>query len=197
MLRIEGREASDFQGGSMLTELQQRKFANHFDLFDLDLDGFIEWSDYATLATDLAKVLIPARCRNDRRELMAAFRHWWGRLCRAADTDRDGRISKSDYVTAMEQGLLGTEADVQTVLNIADGLLRTLDVTGDGMISPDEYARLFDAIGVDREVSIPAFHRLDRDNDGAIGRDEWRAAVIEFFLSADPDAPGNWLLGQL
>jgi Ca2+-binding EF-hand superfamily protein len=181
----------------MLTDLQQRKFADHFDLFDLDLDGFVEWSDYATLAADLIRELIPPRHAVDRQELMSAFRCWWAGLCEAADTDQDGRISKAEYVLAMEEGLLDTETDVQTVLIIADGLLKALDVSGDDEISPDEYARLFDAIGVDREVSIPAFHRLDRDNDGVIGSDEWRAAVIEFFLSADPDAPGNWLLGQL
>lgn len=181
----------------MTIDLQQRKFAEHFDLHDLDLDGFVEWSDYETLAADLINVLIPARYAADRRALVDAFRNWWARLCHAADTDHDGRISKVEYVSAMEDGLLDTEADVQTVLIIADALLNALDTSGDGRLSPEEYARLFDAIGVDREVSIPAFHRLDRDNDGAIGGDEWRAAVIEFFLSADPDAPGNWLLGQL
>jgi Ca2+-binding EF-hand superfamily protein len=181
----------------MPIDLQQRKFAEHFDLYDLDLDGYIEWSDYRTLAADLGNTLMAARRPADHRVLMDGFRNWWARLCHAADTDRDGRISKDEYVAAMEAGLLGTMADVQTALNIADGLLKALDTSGDGRLSPDEYARLFDAIEVDREVSVPAFHRLDRDHDGVIDTNEWRAAVIEFFLSADPDAPGNWLLGQL
>jgi EF hand len=177
--------------------LQQRKFAEHFDLHDLDLDGFIEWSDYETFATDLADGLIPVARVADRNALMDVFWRWWDRLCHAADNDHDGRISKEEYVTAMEAGLLDTDADVRTVLGLADIVLKALDTTGDGRLTADEYARLFDAIGVDREVSVPAFQQLDRDNDGIIGREEWRAAVIEFFLSADPDAPGNWLLGQV
>jgi Ca2+-binding EF-hand superfamily protein len=181
----------------MPIDLQQRKFAEHFDLHDLDLDGYIEWSDYESLASDLINVLIPVQCQADRGALMDAFRIWWARLCHAADTDRDGRISKAEYVAAMEEGRLHSEVDVQVVLIIADGLLKALDTSGDGRLTAEEYARLFDAIGVDREVSIPAFHRLDRDNDGTINTEEWRTAVIEFFLSSDVDAPGNWLFGQL
>ncbi|MFD5619714.1 hypothetical protein [Streptomyces yangpuensis] len=38
-----------------------------------------------------------------------------------------------------------------------------------------------------------AFHRLDRDGDGTVDPAEIDAAVVEFFTSDDPNAPGIWL----
>ncbi|MFI9000530.1 hypothetical protein [Streptomyces sp. NPDC053541] len=40
-----------------------------------------------------------------------------------------------------------------------------------------------------------AFRHLDRDGDGTLTRAEVRTAVIEYFTSPDPNAPGNWYFG--
>jgi Ca2+-binding EF-hand superfamily protein len=48
---------------------------------------------------------------------------------------------------------------------------------------------------VDR--SAEAFDRLDRDDSGVLTEDNVIEAVKEFYLSNDPNAPGNALYGEL
>ena len=49
--------------------------------------------------------------------------------------------------------------------------------------------------GLDQDARN-AFRYLDRDGDGYLDVAEIVKAVEEFYLSDDPDAPGNWLLGS-
>ena len=57
-------------------------------------------------------------------------------------------------------------------------------------------ARMFDGLGIPASVATPAFQLIDRDHDGSISHDEYRAAVEEFCLSAEPEAAGHHLLGS-
>jgi hypothetical protein len=41
-----------------------------------------------------------------------------------------------------------------------------------------------------------AFDYLDADRDGYLSRDQFTSAIVEYWTSRDPDAPGNWWLGQ-
>jgi hypothetical protein len=54
---------------------------------------------------------------------------------------------------------------------------------------------MYDGLGIDPTYSSEAFRRLDRDGDGELSHEEFRAAIVEFYLSDDENAPGNWLLG--
>jgi hypothetical protein len=36
-----------------------------------------------------------------------------------------------------------------------------------------------------------------RDGSGELSYAEFRQAIVEFYLSGDPNAPGNWLLGSM
>ncbi|MFI6170550.1 hypothetical protein ACIBCN_27465 [Nocardia sp. NPDC051052] len=54
---------------------------------------------------------------------------------------------------------------------------------------------MYDSLGIDPAHSSDAFRRLDRDGDGSLSYAEFRTAIVEFYLSDDQNAPGNWLLG--
>jgi len=41
-----------------------------------------------------------------------------------------------------------------------------------------------------------AFEYLDTDRDGYLSRDQFTSSIVEYWTSRDPDAPGNWWLGQ-
>ena len=41
-----------------------------------------------------------------------------------------------------------------------------------------------------------AFDHLDADHDGYLTRTQFTTAVVEYWTSSDPDAPGNWWLGR-
>ena len=54
---------------------------------------------------------------------------------------------------------------------------------------------MYDALGIPPETSGEAFTRLDRNGSGEISNAEFRQALFEYYLSADENAPGSWLLG--
>jgi hypothetical protein len=41
-----------------------------------------------------------------------------------------------------------------------------------------------------------AFAHLDADRDGYLSRGQFTSAIVEYWTSRDPDAPGNWWLGR-
>ncbi|MFD0329883.1 hypothetical protein ACFQZC_21005 [Streptacidiphilus monticola] len=47
-----------------------------------------------------------------------------------------------------------------------------------------------------RESADEAFAHLDTDGDGRLSAEEFVTAIIEFWTSRDPDAPGNWWTGK-
>ncbi|MDA5279554.1 hypothetical protein [Streptomyces sp. Isolate_45] len=71
------------------------------------------------------------------------------------------------------------------------------DTDGDDQVSEREYRVLLSAaFGLTSERDLTAAYRmLDRDGSGTPEHNEIHAAVLEYFTSESPDAPGNWLLG--
>jgi hypothetical protein len=114
---------------------------------------------------------------------------------------RDGasgeKIGKEEFVRIMKSSVIAPENFESAVGGIADGLIGALDRDGNGSLSRDEYVRMYDALGVPPSTSTEAFKRLDRDGSGELSYAEFRQAIVEFYLSGDPNAPGNWLLGAM
>ena len=81
--------------------------------------------------------------------------------------------------------------------HIVNGLLGALDRDGSGTLSQDEYVGMYEALGIPPSTSSEGFKRLDRNGSGQISHEEFNQALSEFYLSADPNAPGNWLLGPV
>nr|WSW42572.1 EF-hand domain-containing protein [Streptomyces sp. NBC_01001] len=125
------------------------------------------------------------------------FDAWWQLLLKHGDSNNDGQVSRDEFITVMEANVTSPEHFEGAILAIADALMQALDTDGDGVLNRTEYVRLYDELGVPPVHSEEAFKRLDRDGNGTISHDEWRTAISEFYLSTDPNAPGNWLLGPV
>ncbi|MGH3772715.1 MAG: EF-hand domain-containing protein [Pseudonocardiaceae bacterium] len=113
------------------------------------------------------------------------------------DSDTDGRIGREEFIGVMKSSVTAPENFEDAVIRIADAFMRIVDTTGDGSLDFDEYVRMYDGLGIDPTHSCDAFRRLDRDGNGKISHEEFRAAITEFYLSDDENAPGNWLLPEL
>ncbi|MFD8632415.1 EF-hand domain-containing protein [Streptomyces sp. NPDC059533] len=178
----------------MPSAVTSRKFSTMFDWFDQDRDGQLTQSDFAATAGVFSR----AAREDDHTNIGAirtAFDQWWQLLVKHGDTDGDGQVSREEFVTVMEDTVT-TEAHFEpAVMAIADAVMSAVDTDQDGVLSLQEYVRLYDTLGVDRDVSTAAFHLVDRDGNGVISFAEYRAAIVEFYLSTDPAAPGNHLLG--
>ncbi|MBW4722003.1 EF-hand domain-containing protein [Saccharothrix obliqua] len=180
----------------MTTALASQKFSRLFDWFDQDRDDRLTREDFQATAEIFARV-----AREGDHDTVAAihgaFDAWWRLLLEHGDTSRDGRISRREFTTVMQVNVTAPEHFQEAVMTIADAVINALDTNRDGVLSRDEYVRLYVGLGVSREHSEAAFTRLDLDGSGTISRAEFRQAISDFYLSADPDAPGNQLLGPV
>lgn len=176
--------------------VKNQKFSALFDWFDQNRDGQLTQDDMQVTAT----VFTQAAAEDDLTNITAihnAFEQWWQLLLKYGDTEGDGQLSRQEFITIMDANVTAPEYFEDAVMAIADAVMNALDTNADGVLSRDEYVRLYDVLGVGREHSEQAFTLLDRDGNGVIGFDEYRTAIVEFYLSADPNAPGNYLLGPV
>jgi hypothetical protein len=70
-----------------------------------------------------------------------------------------------------------------------------MNTTEEASVTEAEYLDWLTAWNV--ETDRADFDRLDRDNTGGLTEEDLVQAVQEFYLSNDPDAPGNVLYGEL
>jgi len=105
------------------------------------------------------------------------------------DTDEDGKISKSDLKTCLQEaGFEGDEDNVQAIIERAD-------LSGDGLLDFEEFARAVIAVGIAVRVVMflkRLFAELDTDDTGFISPDNIkelvaRAGVAEKISDEDID----------
>ncbi|MFE2110990.1 EF-hand domain-containing protein [Kitasatospora sp. NPDC059463] len=180
----------------MPAEVRNQKFTMLFDWFDQGGDGMLTQDDLRAMG-ELFAALAAEDDQENASAMREAFGEWWRVLLAHGDADGDGRIDRAEFLAVMEANVTAPEHFEKAVLAIADALMRALDTNRDGVLSKDEYVRMYSDLGIPPEHSGDAFRRLDRNGDGSISHEEFRTAITEFYLSADENAPGNWLIGPI
>lgn len=175
--------------------LKDQKFNALFGMFDTQGQGYLSQEEFRRF-TEAVTELAPSHDTDNAAAMRKAFDKWW-ELLLPSGAAADARIGQQEFVDVMRSNVTSPGNLQEAVLDIADALMRALDTSGDGVLSKDEYLRIYTHLGIDAAHCGDAFRRLDRDGDGAISYDEWRTALTEFYLSDDASAPGNWLLGPL
>jgi Ca2+-binding EF-hand superfamily protein len=180
----------------MLSEVQQRKLTRLFNLLDTDHDGVITRADYQARIDRLSAASGQAAGSAEHEALERGHMNDWQRTRSFADVNRDQQVVLPEFLAANESLLSDREefaAHGGTLVAITIGLV---DTDGDGHVGAEEFRRTIEGYGLSAEEAQTALARLDRSGDGRLSREELAQAVEEFFFSADPEAPGNWLLGM-
>jgi Ca2+-binding EF-hand superfamily protein len=180
----------------MLTELQKRKLTALFYHHDMDKDGYLARDDYEEYARRMCDALgfAPGSPEHDAvyTQTLAA---WDTNVLSAFDKDGDNRVSLEEHLAAYDVSINDPVLHKQLQSEYANSLLQMWDRDGDARLSAAEYVALLGCYGIPEDVAQGAFEHLDQNGDGYLSTEECRKAVEEFFLSNDPEAPGNWLIG--
>lgn len=174
------------------------KIIKGFDHLDRDGDGVLSEADHRLMGQSVARGLGYGAGSAEEQAVVATYLQIWRELHLPMDTDGDGRISREEFV-ASTSSLIGDRERSDVFLGgLADRIMDVADRDGDGEIGVEAYTAFVrgHAPDLSQEAVHEAFGHLDRDGDGRITRAELRNAVIEYFTSADPAAPGNWYFGD-
>ncbi|MFI6094103.1 EF-hand domain-containing protein [Lentzea sp. NPDC051213] len=180
----------------MLSELQRKNISSVFDVLDTDGSGVITRADFVAVVTRLKSALHHPEGSPQAQSLSDGYLGWWEQIRKQVDVDEDGRITRDEYIDAVDQGLLEDSHYLDAVSAAADSLFGAADADGDGALVESEMVVVYGSVGIDPGIAAGAFHQIDADGDGRISRAELRAAVRGAFASKGPQEPGSNILGN-
>jgi Ca2+-binding EF-hand superfamily protein len=182
-----------------LGDLQRQKAAHYFNLIDADGNDLIEPADFQRRADRLAEAMeVTSEAERDR--LRRRVMLWWEHLSSLADANDDGRITRHEWEMYWERfkiavSMGSNRRSIERLERVARHTFRAIDRTDSGRVTEGEFSDWLAAWDVDRHANV--FRRLDRDDKGFLTEEDLTEATKEFYLSNDPDAPGNVLYGPL
>jgi Ca2+-binding EF-hand superfamily protein len=181
----------------VLVDLQVRKLTHMFETIDEDGNGALEQDDYERLADRVADIRGWDRGSPEHAEVRSQFVAQWSGLKASADSDASSRVTLDEWLRYQDRLISDPEYFDALVGGTVDFFFDFMDDDQDGRISCRELAKSFVVFGVESAEADLAFPHLDIDNDGYLSKSEYHQIVLDFFGSADPDAPGNWMLGAV
>lgn len=182
----------------MLTELQERKFSAVFNSFDADNNGAIDFDDFVRVTETLCEMRGAARGSASYNALLQCFASAWEALQEVADTNRDNRVTKEEWMAFYGRVADDPDQFDHTMLRVGNGTFYLLDTDHDGAISLDEYRDFCTVYRLDTtSESLEAiFARLDRDSDGLITRQEFLQLMRDWVQEGkNVEAPANYVFG--
>lgn len=182
----------------MLTDLQTRKLTHTFNVADLDHDGVLRREDYEAYAVAMANAFGVAHDSSAYQGLQQKSLADW-EMTRQLAARGDDSITLPEFL-AFHDSVIHSPMLDSFVSGYVDSVLKMwtmVDPQGpaDGA-NAERFARFLGVFGISRAEANDAFHHLDRNGSGFMDRAEMIQAQKEFFVSDDPNAAGNWLLGS-
>lgn len=179
----------------MLTELQTKKLTYFFHTFDADKNGFLEKSDFDKIVKGFAEAYNITQGSETYQYISSTYAKRWDDLSKKADTNADNKVSLDEWLSSQDKLLNDSKSDFLW-LRIASMFLEIQDVDKDGSISVEEYKTMYKIHGIGNEsLAAEIFAKLDFDGDGKISKNDAMNLVADFYLSDNPQAPGNLFFG--
>jgi Ca2+-binding EF-hand superfamily protein len=180
----------------MATTFQQHKLEKVFDSFDLGHKGVIDELDLVAMAQIWCETYDATPNSLTWRKIHGQARGFWRGIQASMESGDVERITKADWVAYMDKP--GFAEFVEKVaIPFSMAVFDAADKDGDGRITVEEMMAGQGKSGMSEQETRSAFELLDIDHDGLVTADEYVQAAREFYLSEDPDAPGNLIAGDL
>src|ERR1700733_11624979 len=108
---------------------------------------------------------------------------------KSSGSDENGLLTASIFAESTKQQRHDPEFK-DAFMTTCHHFFKVLDVSGDGYLQEDEYARSFSQVGI-QDVSIicNAFETIDLNHDGMLSLEEFSTALWEYLTSENEKSP--------
>ena len=164
------------------TTLSNERIVQRFQLYDVNRDNVIERADLEAEAQRIIDAFGESPDSPRGSALLEAYRALWEFMAEKTGAGSTGSVNLDKFTTFTQQPILGPgSAGFARVLRpTVSAMVALVDTDGDGRVSPPEFTRWLNAIGVDRASAEQAFQVLDVNRDGQLDTDELVNAVREY-----------------
>ncbi|GLZ79974.1 calcium-binding protein [Actinorhabdospora filicis] len=169
-----------------MSDEYQSRLTARFDALDRDGDGAVTFEDFAALASAVLDAVGEPVGTDRARALSKAAWSFYKGLALNTDVDRDGQITREEFLLAADVSLRGNPEGFERVVRPwAEAVVAVADRDGDGRVSRAEWVAVLAAmwLGGPAGEDLPG---LDADEDGRITARELLDAAVRFYT--DPRA---------
>lgn len=179
----------------MLTELQTRKLLKLFCMYDCDRDGVLVCKDFENIANKIATVKNLGARSPKVVMLKERFFQAWKSLLSKADTSGDKKVCLTEWMAYYEYVLGDKDKYFKEVQSLMKLIFEVFDANGDGQLSKEEWAELFQVYSVHPAYAPIAFEQLDMNGDGFLSKDEILVLIDDFFCGDNSASVANAMFG--
>lgn len=181
----------------MLGVLQQKKLDRLFQIFDANGNGVLDKDDFDQQFEKTVKLIGWDERHSDYDLLKYKFDKRWEKLSEYADFNKDGIVTKDEFTLYMED-MLDQESEYDKhIANVVNFVFDLLDPSAKGNISEDGLKLLYEAYGIDPDLTTETFPILDLNGDGVISPEEMEVLYKQYHYSNNIGDPGNHFFGKL
>lgn len=164
---------------AMTTAVKSDRLKKRFEKWDVNGNGRIEKADYEAEAHRIIDAFGEEPSSPQARALIDSYVAMYEFLASKAGVDANGSMTEDQFLSVVEaqvfaEGDAGFNRVVRPTVAAMVGLC---DTDGDGEVSPAEFRRWLEAIGVDASSAVEAFRTIDVNNNGTLTVDELVGAV--------------------
>ncbi|MGA5821930.1 EF-hand domain-containing protein [Kitasatospora sp. NPDC094028] len=182
----------------MSDDLLIAKINHGFDHLDADGDGLLTERDHVLMGLSVARSLGHREGSEAEAVIVRAYLTVWHDLHLAHLPAGTQAITREQFLRSTGSLADDPEAARACYGALAAAFLDVADADRSGTIDAGEFF-VFQRghfAGLSRDDADEAFRRLDRDGDGMLSAAEFTDAIVEFWTSRAPEAPGNWWTGK-
>ena len=179
----------------MLGELQKLKLTKLFQLRDSNQNGSIGKDDFDQ---DFETIIRDNHLQPGSPEyetLRSNFEDQWNNLREQMDTNGDGLVSLNEWLDYHDLVLSDNRYD-EVFQKQHEGVFDSDDADGDGKLDVNLFLNKRKTPDMDDQDITKLQLLVDPDGDGYMEKSHLLQLVREFYLSNDPEAPGNWFFGN-
>ncbi|CAG4942933.1 unnamed protein product [Parnassius apollo] len=180
----------------MVSDFRKKKLLHLFNqFFDTNSSGSVDKKDFELAAQKISQLRGWKEGDAKYKETLDSLLKIWDGLQSVADSDKNGEVTADEWVSMWEAYAKNPSSAQDWQNQYCKFTFNLEDATGDGSIDSEEFSSVYASFGLSKDDAVLAFQKLARGKS-SITWPEFQELWKEYFVTEDPNAPGNFIFGK-